>query len=233
MNLQSFDKISGILWWESGIQGCNAMSVEVIHYKNNLLSRRILFCQQPIYLLCPILSSPSFLGVGISPTSQRLCKKENTCCAVADILVILILNAILFGAESFAEVGKKPDRLFIHANNGIVFVIWATVYFKHVFHRSHKSGTVFRRNAPAFLQVRLKFVFLRMFETVTCDIDSIYPSSTVLSARSRSVHLEYPSGGCPHASAMMCASTSPVTFAGIGGVSRFFLVIVASRPFLQ
>ena len=107
MNLQSFDKISGILWWESGIQGCNAMSVEVIHYKNNLLSRRILFCQQPIYLLCPILSSPSFLGVGISPTSQRLCKKENTYCAVADILVILILNAILFGAESFAKVGKN------------------------------------------------------------------------------------------------------------------------------
>ena len=107
MNLQSFDKISGVLWWESGIQGCNAMSVEVIYYKNNLLSRRILFCQQPIYLLCPILSSPSFLGVGIYPTSQRLCKKENTCYAVADILVILILNAILFGAESFAKVGKN------------------------------------------------------------------------------------------------------------------------------
>ena len=84
-----------------------------------------------------------------------------------------------------------------------------------------------------YLQVRLKFVFLRIVEIVTCDIDSIYPSSTVLSARSRSVHLEYPSGGCPQASAMTCASTSPVTFAGIGGVSRFFLVIVASRPFLQ
>ena len=129
-----------------------------------------------------------------------------------DILVVLILNAILFGAESFAEVGKTLDRLFIDANNGIVFVIWATVYFKHILHRGNKSGTVFRRNAPAFLQVRLKFVLLRIVEIVTCDMDSIYPSSTVLSARSRSVHLEYPSGGCPHASAMMCASTSPVTF---------------------
>ena len=156
MNLQSFDKISGILWWESGIQGCNAMSVEVIHYKNNLLSRRILLGQQPLYLLCPILSSPSFLSVSISPSGQRFRKKENTCCAVADILVILILNAILFGAESFAKVGKKLDRLFIHANNGIVFVIWTTVYLKHILHRGNKSGTVFRRNAPAFLQVRLK-----------------------------------------------------------------------------
>ena len=199
------------------------MGVEVIHYKNNLLGHRI--------LLCPILSSPSFLSVSISPSGQRFRKKENTCCAVADILVILILNAILFGAESFAKVGKKLDRLLIHANNGIVFVIWATVYFKHILHRGNKSGTVFRRNAPALLQVRLKFVFLRMFETVTCDIDSIYPSSTVLFASSRSVHLESPSGGCPQASAMTCASTSPVTFAGIGGVSRFFLLIVASAHF--
>ena len=107
MNLQSFDKISGILWWESGIQGCNAISVEVIHYKNNLLGHRILLGQQPLYLLCPILSSPSLLGVGISPSGQRLCKKENACCAVADILVVLILNAVLFGAESFAKVGKN------------------------------------------------------------------------------------------------------------------------------
>ena len=107
MNLQTLGKRPGMLRWEGGIQGCNAMSVEVIHYKNNLLSRRILFYQQPIYLLCPILSSPSFLSVSISPSGQRFRKKENTCCAVADILVILILNAILFGAESFAKVGKN------------------------------------------------------------------------------------------------------------------------------
>ena len=83
------------------------MSVEVIHYKNNLLSRRILFCQKPIYLLCPILSSLSFLSVSISPSGQRFRKKENTCCAVADILAASILNAIIFGAESFAKVGKN------------------------------------------------------------------------------------------------------------------------------
>ena len=170
------------------------MSVEVIHYKNNLLGHRILLGQQPLYFLCPILSSPSLLGIGISPSGQRLCKKEDACCAVADILVVLILNAVLFGAKSFAEVGKKLNRLFIHANNWIVFVIWATVYLEHILHSGHESGTVFRRNTPALLQVRLKFVFLRMVETVTCDMESIYPSSTVLAASSRSVHFEYPSG---------------------------------------
>ena len=68
---------------------------------------------------------------------------------------------------------------------------------------------------------------------VTCDMESIYPNSTVLSASCRSVHLEYPSGGSLHASATTCASTSPVTLAGTGGVSRFFLLIVASSPFSQ
>ena len=106
-------KISGTLRREGGVQGCNAMGVEVIHYKNNLFGHRILLGQQPLYLLCPILSSPSFLGVGRSPAGQRLCKKENACCAVANILVVLMLNAVLFGAESFAEVGKKLNRLFI------------------------------------------------------------------------------------------------------------------------
>ena len=89
------------------------------------------------------------------------------------------------------------------------------------------------RNAPALLQIRLKFVFLSMADTVTCDMESIYPSSTVLFASIRSDHLEYPSGGSPQASAITCASTSPVTFAGTGGVSRFFLLIVASSPFSQ
>ena len=144
-------KISGTLRREGGVQGSNAMGVEVIHSKNNLLGHRILLGQQPLYLLCPILSSPSFLGVGRSPSDQRLCKKENACCAVANILVVLILNAVLFGAESFAEVGKKLNRLFIHANNGIVFVIWATVYLKHILHRDHKSGIVFRQNIPVRL----------------------------------------------------------------------------------
>ena len=209
------------------------MSVEVIHYKNNLFCRRILFSQQPLDLLCPILSGSSLLGIGISPSGQRFSKEENTRCTVTDILVVLVLNAILLGAESFAEVGKKLDRLFIHAYNGVIFVICPAVYLEHILHCGHKRSTVFRRNTPTLLQVRLKFVFLRMVETVTCDMESIYPSSTVLSASSRSVHFEYPSGGCPQASAMTCASTSPVTFAGTGGVSRFFLLIVASSPFSQ
>lgn len=89
------------------------------------------------------------------------------------------------------------------------------------------------RNAPTLLQIRLKFIFFSMVDMVTCDMESIYPNSTVLSASSRSVHLEYPSGGSLHASATTCASTSPVTLAGTGGVSRFFLLIVASSPFSQ
>lgn len=71
MNLRALGKISGTLRREGGVQGCNVMGVEVIHYKNNLLGHRILLGQQPLYLLCPILSSPSLLGVGISPSRPQ------------------------------------------------------------------------------------------------------------------------------------------------------------------
>lgn len=62
-------------------------------------------------------------------------------------------------------------------------------------------------------------------------MESMYPSSTLRSARRRSVHFEYPSGESPQASAIICASTSPVTFAGTCGVSRFLRTSTASRPF--
>jgi hypothetical protein len=46
-----------------------------------------------------------------------------------------------------------------------------------------------------------------------------------------SVHRLYPAGGWLHAIAIIFASTSPVTFVGTGGVSRFFLDSTRSSPF--
>lgn len=62
-------------------------------------------------------------------------------------------------------------------------------------------------------------------------MESIYPSSTILSVRRRGVYLEYPSGGCLQASATTRVSNSPVTLGGTGGVSRFFRRIAALSPF--
>lgn len=57
------------------------------------------------------------------------------------------------------------------------------------------------------------------------------PSSTGLSPRSRNVHLIWHFGGDLQVKAMIWASMSPVTFAGIGGVTRFLRASVAASSF--
>ena len=122
--------------------------------------------------------------------------------------------------------------LFIHTDNRMRFVIRTAIYLKHIFHCCHKGCVMFQRKHQHFFKFGLNS-FLRTVDTVICDIESIYPNSTVLLASSRSVHFGYPSGDSLQARAMTYSSTSPVTFAGIGGVSRFFLLIVALSPLSQ
>ena len=55
-------------------------------------------------------------------------------------------------------------------------------------------------------------------------------STTYRSSR-RNVHRECPDGGVVHAKAITLASTSPVTFASTGGLTRFLRVITSpTRP---
>lgn len=58
----------------------------------------------------------------------------------------------------------------------------------------------------------------------------MYFSSTARSAKSSSVQRLLPLGGALQLSAMIFASTSPVTFGGTGGVARFFLPMAPSQP---
>ena len=99
------------------------------------------------------------LHIRVSPPRQRLCEKKDTRCTVADILVILVTNAIPFGTETFTEICKELDLFFIHTNDRVRLVIRTAIYLKHVLHCGHKCGVLLWRDAPTFLQVRLKFFF--------------------------------------------------------------------------
>ena len=139
------------------------MRVQVIHHQNDLFRSRVLLRQQPVDLPGPILRRPSFLCVGKSPARQWLGKEEYTRRAVADILVIFVLDAIPLGTKPFPKVSKELYGLFIHADNRICFIVWTAVHFECVFHSGHKGGVVFRGNTSALLQVRIKFVYLVCF----------------------------------------------------------------------
>jgi hypothetical protein len=75
-----------------------------------------------------------------------------------------------------------------------------------------------------------KFGFNGVFKTSRILVSGNWMPTTFLECASYnlSVRLLYPAGGWPHAIAIIFASTSPVTFAGTGGVSRFFLVSTRS-----
>ena len=80
------------------------------------------------------------------------------------------LHSVFTGAKSFPEIGKELDWLFIHTDNRFLFVIGSAVYRQYIFHCRDKCRILAWRNTPALLQVRLKFVFLRMRETVTWEM---------------------------------------------------------------
>ena len=63
--------------------------------------------------------------------------------------------------------------------------------------------------------------FFRMRPAWVCEMASMTCISTALSDIRRRVQRLNPSGGVPHAIAMILASMSPVHLAGTGGVSRF------------
>ena len=77
------------------------------------------------------------------------------------------------GTKSLSEIREELNRFLIHTDNRMLFIIRTAVDGQDVFHCSYNSGVLLRRNTPAFLQVRLKFVFLSIRETVTWEMSSI------------------------------------------------------------
>src|SRR5262245_27574066 len=101
---------------------------------------------------------------------------------------------------------------FIHAHHRLLRVVGAVIHVQHVFHGRDKISRRSFRQAPAFFQPRLKFVFLSVRRTVSWDNDSTYPRPTMRSPNNRKVQRDRPAGGAPHVKAIKCASVLPSIF---------------------
>ena len=141
------------------------MSVQIVTYKDNLFRIGILLVKKPLDHLRPVNSGSPFSGVGKTPSSEWFGKQKDATRAVPDIFIVLVSNARTFGCKAISCLFKKLDGLFVHTYYRTTFIVRATVYLKDILHRCHKSCAMFLRNTPAFLQVRLIFVFFRMRPT--------------------------------------------------------------------
>ncbi len=141
------------------------MSVQIVTYKDHLFRIGILLVKKPLDHLRPVNSGSSLSGVGETPSPEWFGKQKDATRAVPDIFIVLVLNARTFGCKAISCLFEKLNRLFVHTNYRTTFIVRTTIYLKNILHRCHKSCAMFLRNAPAFLQVRLIFVFFRMRPT--------------------------------------------------------------------
>src|SRR5258705_12380049 len=113
-----------------------------------------------------------------------------------------------FHVQSFDHLRNQKAGAFVEADHRILRVKRLRIEIKNIFHARDKTGVHFSYT-PGLLQMWLQFVFFRTCRTLVCDRFSQIPSSTALSASSRSVHLACPSGGVEHASAVIFARLLP------------------------
>ena len=184
------------------------MCVEIIFNQNNLFGVRV--CRG--YFLGkhrPILCCLCLRYIRHSPSSQRFACQQDIACSHAAILIVYPLGPPRTHGLYFPYIFKQLTRHFVVTNDRKFFIIRSLINIKNTFHICDKRRTFLRRNYPLLLLPGLEFVFFRTCRTVSCDTDSTYSSSTILSASKRKLHCECPSGGSPQLKAIKCASKSP------------------------
>lgn len=137
------------------------MSVQIVTYKDHLFRIGILLVKKSLDFLSPINSGSLFSGIGETPSTEWFGKQKDATRAVPGIFTVFVSNVRAFGCKAIACLFEKLDGLFVHTNYRTTFIVRAIVYLKDILHRCHKSCAMFFRNTPAFLQVRLIFVFLK------------------------------------------------------------------------
>src|SRR4030042_5098335 len=188
------------------------MRIQVIHNKYNLPGIWILIVQHVFYLHRPIDFRSALGDPYISLPIKRFEKHEHIANTIT--LIFIIITYLYAGSHSpwFTGLFGQLFGCLVHADQWKIRIIGSLVNSQDIFHGTNKGRIGLRGNAPLIFQPRLKFVFFKVWRTASYEILSTYPSSTILSANSRSVQRTRPVGGSLQQSAIKWASTSPSIF---------------------
>ena len=128
--------------------------------------------------------------------------------AVTLVLGVIALNLTRVGGQRLTGFGNELLTGLIKAHHRLLRVIGFLIHVQDIFHTGHELGTHFW-NTPFSLLPRLHLVFFSSVRIVSCEIDSVKPSSTTLSANSRNVQRWCPSGAALQAVAITYALAVP------------------------
>ena len=206
VNLQPFGDAPRFRRLERLVQRGRVVGVQIVHHQYDPVFVRIVLVHQLLDHPRPIYFGAPVRHFHPAPPFQRSEQHEKVAHPVALVFVIVgpgrprPRRAGLTGLAYLLLAG------LVQAHQHFVVAIGAMIDRQHVFHRAHELGAALGRDAPAFFQPRLEFVFFSVWRTVSGLMLSTISRSTNRSANNFSVQPARPSGGSPQARAIRWAS---------------------------
>src|SRR3990167_2084706 len=230
MDFKTLGQTPGFFRFKGFIKRGDLMSVEVINDKADFFGFRIVPIQKLFDFLCPVDTGSALSNTDFSPASKGFGKHKVRGRALAFIFIIVTFRLARFLRQCRTGFRDQLRRLLIHTNQGHLGIIGQTIQIQDVLHVSHKLRILLGRDYPAFSQMRLKFIFFRVWRTVSREMLSTISRLTNLSVKSCNVQRAKPLGGWLQPKAIRWASFLPSRILDREGVSCLFRSKAISNP---
>ncbi len=203
------------------------MGAVVVLYQGYLMCVRVHILHNVGHHLCTGLCLVVILDQHLPDPSQRLGHHGDRGHPFPGVLIVLVLDPFAVG-KALADLADQLLGRLIKVDHRVGRVVGTLVDVQNGLHAAHKLGAGLRDH-PRLDLPGLELVFFKMPRTLSWLIRSAYPSSTILPASRRSVHLLRPPGGRLQRRASSLASTRPSSSFSRAG-SRFLPCRTVSKP---
>ena len=193
VELQSPGNPPGFLSWESLVQRCPAMGVQIVQDDPYHLGFRVGFIHQPAHPAGEVLHRAPLGHCHLPPARQRLTGQEQVARALPPVFVVLPQRTSRPGRERRPGLGQQLGGCLVKADHRTLGIMGFLVQVQDILHVSHKFRAHLG-NAPLLLLPRLESVFFRRFRIPSWDMEDASPNSTTLPANRRRVQWACPSG---------------------------------------
>src|SRR6266446_5544305 len=136
------------LGWERFVERPFGMRVKVIAPQGHLRASHLSCLQQLGDFDRPVDFGTTLTGGRLSKARQRFGEHKNARRAVAFVLVIDTLALLLRSSDRHLRLLQQLDRLLIHAQHGLLWIVGFCVGLEDLFQACHALGILIWRNDP-------------------------------------------------------------------------------------
>lgn len=149
--------------FEGFIERADGVGVQVVADQRDPITIRAPSVQQTSDFLSPVEFRSVFPYGCLTPAGEWFAKHENRSRAVALVFVVDTLGMIFARRDWLTRFVDQLHRLFVHANDGLGWVVRFFIGFQHIFHVRHELGVAFRGDHPV-LDALFRHAFFLAFD---------------------------------------------------------------------